>query len=184
MDLLGVAGRSFAETVAVVPADAWGNDTPCGISVSEVVDHVVTGNVYSALTLTGALPETTSAVLAGNHLGDDPVGAAVASCARQHAAFSGADPALLVPHPIGAISLQTFLRFRISDLAVHTWDIANGAGLNETLPTLLLEGLWEMVEPHIDEMRAMGTFGEGASRDLPAETPLQARLLDAFGRRG
>ncbi len=183
MDLLGIAGRTFEETVTAVPANAWGNDTPCGISVSEVVDHVVTGNLFSALTLTGARPDEARAVLAGNHLGDDPVRAARTSCDRQHAAFSAVDPELLVPHPIGAISLQSFLRFRIGDLAVHTWDIAKGAGLNETLPTLLLEGLWDMVEPHLDEMRAMGTFGQGASRNLPGEAPLQARLLDTFGRR-
>ena len=40
-----------------------------------------------------------------------------------------------------------------------------------------------MVAPYLDEMRAMGTFGDGASQDLPTDTPLQARLLDAFGRR-
>lgn len=183
MDLLRAAGRTFEETVAAVPVNAWDDNTPCGISVSEVVDHVVTGNLFSALILAGAPPAETRAVLAGSHLGDDPLAAVTESCARQHAAFTTADPMVLVPHPIGPISLGTFLRFRIGDLVVHAWDIAHGAGLDKTLPRPLVEGLWDMVAPHLDEMRAMGTFGVGASQELPAQTPLQARLLDAFGRR-
>jgi hypothetical protein len=39
-----------------------------------------------------------------------------------------------------------------------------------------------MVEPHLDEMRAMGTFGTGASNTLPPTATPQTRLLDAFGR--
>ena len=183
MDLLKAAGRNFEETVAAVPDTAWDNDTPCGIVLSEVVDHVVTGNLFSALVLMGAPTEQARGVLTGGHLGEDPVGAVAPSCARQHAAFTAADPAVPVPHPIGDISLGTFLRFRIGDLVVHAWDIARGANLNETLPPTLVEPLWDMVMPHLEEMRAMGTFGDGASLDPSAETPLQSRLLDAFGRR-
>ena len=183
MDLLIAAGHTFERLVAAIPVTAWENGTPCGISVREVVDHVVAGNVFSALLLSGVPRAEARAALSGDHIGDDPVGAVVVSCARQHAAFSAADPASLVPHPGGDLSLRKFLRYRVGDLAVHAWDVAQGAGLDDTLPPHLVDGLWEMVAPHVDEMRTMGTFGDGASQNLPADTPLQVRLLDAFGRR-
>ncbi len=183
MDLLRAAGHAFERVVADVPAIAWGNDTPCGISVREVVDHVVAGNVFSAMLLSGVPGTEARAVLSEDHMGDDPVGAVVASCARQHEAFSAADLASLVPHPSGDLSLVTFLRFRVGDLAVHAWDVAHGAGLDDTLPPHLVDGLWEIIAPHVDEMRTMGAFGDGASQNHRAEIPLQVRLLDAFGRR-
>ena len=182
MDLLVAAALTFERVVVAVPADAWDNDTPCGISVREVIDHVVTGNLFGAMLLAGVPRVKARAVLAGDHLGAEPVQAVAASCARQDAAFAAADPAFLVPHPSGDLSVQTFLRFRIGDLAVHAWDVARGAGLDETLPPRLVSGLWDMVVPHLDDMRAMGAFGDGASQNLPWDTPLQARLLDAFGR--
>lgn len=182
VDLLAAAALTFERVVVAVPADAWDNDTPCGISVREVIDHVVAGNLFGAMLLTGVPLAIARPVLEGDHLGAEPVQAVVASCARQNAAFAATGPAFLVPHPSGDLSVQTFLRFRVGDLAVHAWDVARGAGLDETLPPPLVSGLWEMVAPHLDDMRAMGTFGEGASQDLPRDTPLQARLLDAFGR--
>jgi hypothetical protein len=86
-------------------------------------------------------------------------------------------------HPSGDISVDTFVRFRLGELVVHAWDLAVGAGLDPSLDPAVVEGLWVLVEPHLDEMRSMGTFGDGASGNLPEDASTQTRLLDAFGRR-
>lgn len=183
MDLLGEASEQFERIVAAIPADAWDKPTPCGISVREVAGHVVAGNRFAVRLLAGASAAEATAGLDGDTLGDDPQHAASPSGSDQQAAFKAAAPDALYHHPSGDISLETFLRFRLGELVVHAWDIAVGAGLDPNLDAAVNEELWAMVEPHLEEMRAMGTYGDGASAELPADASVQSRVLDAFGRR-
>lgn len=182
MDVLDRAGSEFRRTVAAVPPDAWGNDTPCDITVREVVNHVVAGNRFAVRLLAGASAAEATAGLDGDQLESDPVLAVSTSCESQRAAFAAPRHPML-HHPSGEITVQTFLRFRLGELVVHAWDVAVGAGLDPSLDPAVVERLWAMVEPHLEEMRGMGTFGDGASGSLPADAPLQTLLLDAFGRR-
>ena len=184
MDLLEAASAQLERIVASVCPPCWGNLTPCGITVREVVDHVVAGNIFAARLLAGASAATATADLGGDQLGDDPRSAVVSSCDRQLAAFAAADRAQALHHPSGDISFETFVRFRLGELVVHAWDVAVGSGLDSSLDESVVDGLWALVAPHVDEMRGMGTFGDGASNDLPVEASPQTRLLDAFGRRG
>jgi uncharacterized protein (TIGR03086 family) len=169
--------------VAAVPNDAWGNETPCDISVREVVGHVVAGNLFAVRLLAGASAADATAGLDGDLLGDDPQQAVRTSGESQQIAFADADPAADFHHPSGDISWETFLRFRLGELVVHGWDLAVGGGLDTTLDQTVCEGLWAMVEPNLKQMRAMGTFGDGAAADLPADASAQAQVLNAFGRR-
>jgi hypothetical protein len=88
-----------------------------------------------------------------------------------------------VPHPNGDITAAAFLRFRLVDLVVHAWDLLRGADLDESLDPAVVDRLLTLVKPHLDDMLAYGSYGEGPSGTLPAEAPAQARLLDWFGRR-
>jgi uncharacterized protein (TIGR03086 family) len=183
VDILEAATAQFERTVAALPASSWGNPTPCEITVREVVGHVVAGNVFAVRLLAGASAAEAVAGLDADQLGDDVLSAVVATGEGQLAAFAAADHTRLLHHPIGDISFETFVRFRLGELVVHAWDLANGADLDPSLDATVVDGLWAMVSPHLDEMRAMGAFGEGPSGTLPADAPLQTRLLDAFGRR-
>jgi uncharacterized protein (TIGR03086 family) len=182
VDLLREATRQFERTVESVPPDAWGKPTPCDISVREVVGHVVAGNHFAVRLLAGASAAEATAGLDGDLLGDDPLVAVSISCEAQRSAFDAADENRALHHPSGDISLETFLRFRLGELVVHAWDLAVGAGLDTTLDPAVTAGLWALVEPNLDQMRAMGTYGEGATPDLAPNTPPQTRLLNAFGR--
>lgn len=177
------ASAELERVVAALPVDAWTAPTPCDITVREVVDHVVAGNLFAVRLLAGATADGARAGLDDDHLGGDPAGAVRSSCAGQVAAFEAADPGRALHHPIGEISLETFLRFRLGELVVHGWDLTVGAGLDARIDDELAAGLWSMVEPHVEEMRTMGAFGDGASAALPRDATAQARLLDAFGRR-
>jgi uncharacterized protein (TIGR03086 family) len=183
IDVLEAADAQLVRIVGSVPSTAWNNPTPIEISVREVVDHVAAGTIFATRLLAGASATAAVAGLDTDHLGDDPVRALTTSGEAQRAAFEGADRALVLHHPSGDISYETFLRFRLGDLVIHAWDIATGAGLDTSLDAPLVDALWAMVEPHLDEMRTRGAFGSGASDDLPPDTSPQARLLDAFGRR-
>ncbi len=169
--------------VGSASSSSWDNLTPSDITVREVVDHVVAGNKFAVRLLSGASAAAATAHLDTDQLGDDPLAALTNSCAAQRAAFASAEPTLALHHPSGDISVDTFLRFRLGELVVHAWDIAIGAGLDSTLDARVANGLWALVEPHLEEMRAMGTYGTGASDTLPPDASPQTHLLDAFGRR-
>jgi len=182
VDLLEAGTAQFERVVAAIPPGAWANPTPCDMTVREVVDHVVAGNLFATRLLAGA---STAEAVAGleNYSSDaDPLGAVATSCASQRSAFAAADEDRLLHHPNGDISLETFFRFRLGDLVVHAWDLAVGAGLDPSLDPAVVEALWTVVEPHVEEMRRMGAYGNSTG-ELPADAPTQTRLLDAFGRR-
>lgn len=183
MDLIQAAGAELIRIVSSVGTDAWGNSTPADLTVHEVVDHVVVGNIFAARLLGGASATASVAGLDTDQLGEDPLAAVTTSCESQHHAFATADRTLLLHHPSGDITYDTFVRFRAGDLVVHAWDVATGAGLDPTLDPRVVTDLWAIVQPHRDAMRQMGVFGAGASNTLPPDAPTQSRLLDAFGRR-
>lgn len=144
--------------------------------------HVVAGNHFAVRLLAGASATEATAGLDGDLLGEDPLVAVSVSCEGQRSAFEAADESQPLHHPSGDISLETFLRFRLGELVVHAWDLAVGAELDTTLDPAVTDSLWTLVEPNLEEMRAMGTYGGGASGNLPPSASAQARLLDAFGR--
>lgn len=149
----------------------------------ELVEHVVVGNRFTALLLTGVGRDEARGMLHGDQLGDDPVAAVVESARRQQEAFAAAPPEQSVPHPNGDIPAAAFLRFRLVDLVVHAWDLLHGAQLDDSLDPLVVDRLLTLVKPHLDDMLSFGSYGEGPSGTLPPEAPPQARLLDWFGRR-
>jgi uncharacterized protein (TIGR03086 family) len=166
-----------------VPASSWDNRTPADLTIREIVDHIVAGNIFAVRLLDGASATEATAGLDTDQLGADPLTALATSCEAQRAAFANADQARLLHHPSGDITCETFVRFRLGELVVHAWDIEIGADLDPTLDPELTDHLWAMVKPHLSEMQAMGTFGAGASKTLPPDAPVQTHLLDAFGRR-
>jgi uncharacterized protein (TIGR03086 family) len=183
VELIDAASAEFERVVRVLPADCWQWPTPSQMSVRELVEHVVVGNRFTALIVTGLSRNDARAAVAGDQLGDDPVAAVVESARGQAQAFSMTPAQRIVPGPLGDIPAEAFLRFRLVDLVVHAWDLLRAARLEETLDPLVVAGLMEMVEPHLDEMLTYGAYGSGPSGALPADAPAQLQLLEWFGRR-
>jgi uncharacterized protein (TIGR03086 family) len=183
VNLFADAGAELVRVVGSLTPTHWDNLTPAGLTVREVVDHVVAGNLFAVRLLEGASATDAVAGLDADQLGGDAIAAVSSSCEAQQSAFAVADQRLPLHHPSGDISYDTFVRFRLGDVLIHSWDIAIGGRLDPTLDPGLVDALWAMVEPHLDDMRAMGVFGTGATNTLPPGTSPQARLLDAFGRR-
>lgn len=183
MELIEAASAELERVVRLLPADSWELPTPADVTVRELVEHVVAGNRYAALLVTGLTAAEARSRLADDQLGVDARAAVVESSAAQLAAFAATPDDLVVRHPAGDLSPSAFLRYRLVDLVVHAWDLLRAAGLDETLDPAVVSGLWSSVEPHLPEMLAFGAYGDGPSGDLPPDAPTQARLLDAFGRR-
>lgn len=183
MDLLDSASRQFERVVRQLPADAWMLDTPSQMTVRALVEHVVVGNRFTALLLTGVNRDAARNGSAARPLGDDPLAAVTESAREQSVAFAGAPPQQLVPGPQKMVTAAAFLRFRLVDLVVHAWDLLRAAGLDETLDPAVVRELLEIVEPHLPQMLATGAYGMGPSGRVGTDAPLQTLLLDRFGRR-
>jgi uncharacterized protein (TIGR03086 family) len=181
--MFDAASAEFERAVRELPSDAWDRPTPSEMSVRELVAHVVVGNRFTALLLSGVRRDEAHARLGGDQLGDNPVAAVVDSNRRQTEAFRAAAPEQALPGPRGDVPVTAFVRFRLVDLVVHAWDLRRAAQLDETLDQYVVARLIDLVEPHLGDMLAYGAYGEGPSGTVPAEAPPQTRLLDWFGRR-
>ena len=75
---------------------------------------------------------------------------------------------------------REYLREQVSDVAIHTWDLARAVGADEELDTELVEAVWTVFEPQKETLAASGLYAPPVP--LPDDAPLQQRLLAVTGR--
>jgi uncharacterized protein (TIGR03086 family) len=170
-----VAAR-FSERVRAVPADKWDAPTPCeGWVTRDVVKHLAEW-VPSMFASTWGLsmPVIPSA-------DDDPVAAWEAVDAFCQTSLDDAELSQTVKDtPMGTMSFEdAFAMIALSDVVIHTWDLARGAGLDDTLDPGELERLTAMKDLPA-EVR-----GEwfGPLVEVPDDADLQTKVLAYSGRR-
>jgi uncharacterized protein (TIGR03086 family) len=78
------------------------------------------------------------------------------------------------------VTMAEYLREQVSDVTIHTWDLARAVGADEQLDPELVEAVWTVFEPQKDTLAASGLFAPPVP--LPDDAPLQARLLAVTGR--
>ena len=121
----------FDSVVADVPADAWGNTTPCEAwNATELVRHQC--GVLDALAdiaRTGAInmpqmaPET-----------DDPAGRWAETRDGIASALNGADLAVEGRYWFGPMNFEDFVGMVQWDPLTHSWDLGQSAGVAVELP--------------------------------------------------
>lgn len=169
--------EGFAEVVGAVPPDRWEAPSPCeGWTARDVVGHVVDAHAMF-LRMVGRELGTVPEVAA------DPAGAFAG--AQAVIARDLADPARATEEADGAFgrmrwcdAVDTFLCF---DLAIHRWDLARAAGLDERLPDDDVRWVWERAEQFGDDIRREGVCGPALTP--PEGADAQTRLLAHLGRR-
>src|SRR5204863_2203969 len=70
--------------------------------------------------------------------------------------------------------------FVTGDVAIHTWDLARAAGLDETLDADIVHDMLVGMEPLDEMLRASGQYGPRV--DVPAGADEQTRLIAFTGR--
>ncbi len=179
------AAKGFRGVVALVADDQWSVPTPCdGWNVRQLVGHVAAGCQMAATLADGGTRQDAITTLGIDHLGDDPLAAVDAALQRQQAAFERPDIETHVfQHPAGDMPGAQLLRFRISDLLVHQWDLARAIGADDTLDPMLVQEVLDAIAPMVPMMATTGVFGGGPSGEVTDDAAPQLRLLDAMGRR-
>jgi uncharacterized protein (TIGR03086 family) len=173
-----VAG-TFTARVREVPPGRWEDAAPCeGWVARDVVGHLV--DWFPPFLSSGAgidLP-------VGPPVDDDPLGAWTSmSDAVQALLDSPGVSSRRFSHPLaGDHALDDAIAtFFLSDVLVHTWDLARATGLDERLDPDEVAGLLAGMEPMDEVLRQSGHYGPRV--DVPADADLQTRLIAFTGRR-
>mgnify|MGYP002652420262 CR=1 FL=1 len=179
-DLYKTALDEFGARVHRVPDDAWHQPTPCAEwDVAAVVNHVVGENCWAPPLLAGGTIAEVGDRFDGDLLGSDPVHAWDTSAAPAAAAGERAELDKLVHLSFGDVPAVEYLWQLTADLLVHGWDLARGAGLDETLNPDVVAAVGQWFDEREQMYRSAGAIG-------PARTPVddsaQAGLLARFGR--
>jgi uncharacterized protein (TIGR03086 family) len=180
--LFGQACEAFAAQVHNIKPEDWSKATPCtDWDVRALVNHVVAELLWAPPLVEGQTIAEVGDRFDGDILGDDPVGTSDASIAAGRDAF-GADGALdrTVHLSFGDFSGDNYCWQLISDLAVHTWDLAHGIGADDTMDPALAEKVHDFVAPMLAQMAGSTYFA--APVKVSDDATAQDVLLAATGR--
>jgi uncharacterized protein (TIGR03086 family) len=78
------------------------------------------------------------------------------------------------------VTASDYLREQVSDVTIHSWDLARATDADESLDADLIAAVWTVFEPQRDTLEASGLFASPVPADENA--PLQHRLLALTGR--
>jgi uncharacterized protein (TIGR03086 family) len=183
LELQRRAAAGFDRRLREVGDDQWELPTPCeGWTVRDLVNHLVYDNVWVPDLMGGATVEEVGDRYEGDLLGDDPVDAWERSIEAALAWFD--QPGALdrtVHLSYGDESAAMYLSQRVTDLAVHGWDLARAVGGDERIDPDLVTFLWDTWKPREEMLRASGVFGEPVA--VADDADQQTRLLALLGRR-
>lgn len=155
--------------VAAEIGDRWDAATPCeGWTVRELVDHTMHwqaqgGQLFGA----GTTPGDEWAVI-------EPALSAALD-----------DPANLegnAPEAMGGMPKHQMVGFVIGDLLIHSWDLAQALGVDDTLPAEAVEATMLGLE-RVPEQMLRGETMFGAPIEVAEDASAQDKLLAFTGRR-
>jgi uncharacterized protein (TIGR03086 family) len=177
------AAERFGALVHGVRPEQWHDATPCAEwDVRALVNHLVYELRWAPPLLAGQTIAEVGTRFDGDLLGDDPV-AAWDDAVRAARAAVAAPGALdtTVHLSFGDTPAVGYLTQLAGDLVVHGWDLARGAGADDTLDPELVSAVHAAVAPMAAELAASGLFDPPV--DVPADASEQTRMLALFGRR-
>ena len=126
----------FDSVVADVPADAWGNATPCEAwNATELVRHQC--GVLDALASVARTGEVNMPQMADET--DDPAARWTQTRDGLASALDGADLSREDQYWFGPMSFEDFIGMVQWDPLAHSWDLAQSAGIAIELPADLCE---------------------------------------------
>lgn len=152
IDRFLAASAEFERKLRAVRSEQWSWPTPCAEwNVRQLVNHMTRGNLNYVSLLHGGGAADYLRLREADALGTDPVGAYALSV-RECAQAFGETGALqrVLDYPLGPVSGQQALAVRVTDSAVHTWDLARAVNVDDTLDGSLVA--W--IEEHLDEIYA------------------------------
>jgi len=169
--------REFAARLAVVTD--WDAPTPdTDWNVRDLVLHVIDEQRWVPHLLAGMTVSQAEADL--EPMRDDLLAEWNLYSFAATAAWMQAPQDKLVHLSYDTVTVAEYLREQVSDVAIHTWDLARAVGADETLDPELVEAVWSVFEPQKETLAASGLYAPPVP--LPEDAPMQHRLLAVTGR--
>ncbi len=190
-DVFVLADRALARVVAQIAPDQWDMTLPSSFatrrrpeppSLRTLVNYHAYDDAWVPDMLAGrTMDEAGPDKFDGDLLGDDPVASFEAIVERACAAAAAVTDLDAVAHlSFGDYPVREYF-WQINQFrALRAHDIAREIGVDPDLPAELVQGIWDEVNPHAEEWRAIGVFP--AAVPVPEDAPLLQRLLGLTGR--
>lgn len=177
LELQRIAGEEFGRRVRRVTE--WSAPTPdVDWDVRALVAHVTEEQQWVSPLLDGR--SLAQARLLVEPLGDDLVTEWDRHHERASAAWRTHDERQHVQLSSDTVTALTYLTEQVSDVAIHTWDLARAIGDDERLDERLVEAVWTVFAPQRETLRASGLYADPVT--IPDDAPLQFQLLALTGR--
>jgi len=158
------------------------SSTPCvEWNVQSLVNHAIAVQNFAFTVLGPGTPDPASMGNVDHPLPSEGAEAALISITDQAlATLKEMDFEAVVETPFGAMPGGQFIMVPITDMIVHTWDIAKATGQNTTLDAGLAELGYNVLVNVAEGGRANGAFGPEVT--VPTSASFQDRMLGLSGR--
>jgi uncharacterized protein (TIGR03086 family) len=177
-ELIPAAMDDFSAKVRAVPDDRWQAPTPCTEwTVRDLVNHLTYEHLWAPHLLHGETLEQVGDRYDGDVLGDDPVGSWTAAAEASRAVWPQTDPDSSVHLSSGLNPLSEYAEQMYLDLVVHGWDLARGAGLDDTIDPVAAEHMLAYITPRVRDWAGVFAPPVPTTSDNPSD-----RLLALVGR--
>ncbi len=181
IDLHAKASAAFAQVLGEIPADRFGDPTPCTEwDIRTLVNHLTELHRGAAAAFRGADPSTL-----GPPSADADPRAAFAAALRDAASAFRAAGALdrTYPMPWGESPGSMVVRILALDAVVHTWDLAKAAGQPCPLDPSTCEAVLAFGKGMMKPEFRTPESGFGPEVAIAADAPVCDRMAAFFGRR-
>jgi uncharacterized protein (TIGR03086 family) len=159
----------------------WTNATPCDEwDVRALLDHLVYETLWVPDLVAGATIEQVGDRYEGDRLGDDP---AAAWAAAKVAAIDGvhaAEPGVTVHTSAGEVTAESYLTEMLFDASIHGWDLAQGIGVEHSIPDDVAADLVTWFTPQVERWVAAGAIARPAP--VPDDADAATKLVALSGR--
>lgn len=178
--LMPRAAEVFGARVHRVTDEQWKAPTPCTEwSVHDLVNHVVAEHLWAPHLIDGETIAKVGDRYDGDVLGDDPATAWDAAIAASLAAWARARDDEIVHLSMGEAPVSEYAEQMLFDLAVHAWDLARGAELDERLDPDVVEHVWAYASQVVPQWQGSGIFARSVK---VASHDRQDQLIGLAGR--
>ena len=169
--------REFSRRIAAI--SDWDAPTPdAEWSVRDLVAHVIEEQQWVPYLLAGETVATARKEI--EPLRNDLRAEWELYSFAATAAWMSTRPETVVHLSYDSVTMADYLREQVSDVAIHTWDLARAIGGDEDLDPEIVEAVWTVFEPQKETLAASGLFAPPVA--LPDDAPLQQQLLAVTGR--
>jgi uncharacterized protein (TIGR03086 family) len=186
-----LADHAINHVVARIRDDQWAMPMPPSFArrqtdtvptLREIVGYHAYDDAWVPDMLAGrTMDEAGKEKFKGDLLGDDPIGNFAAIVEKAIAAARAVtDLERTVHTSFGDYTTREYFYQANMFRGLRARDIARVIGYQVTLPAELVQGIWDEIQPHAEEWRAIGVFAKAVP--VPDDAPLLDRLLGLTGR--